>query len=467
MFNRARLQEDYRFPILDHKEIIECLSLMDVKLSVSILKNPTTAVVHQILMACLQSLFDVDFNQYTQRMIDICNFSHESNRELIEMNEENISGFTLFPHHDVKVLHQFMSPMLFYERCREMMHAAQYHYFSMMDIVKPHPERLLVQLSAVVNLLRYKSGEEQQLEEFHNQQISLESELESLVHESTQLKEELDMFKTKDELEKPQREALNNEIIEMQNEIISQDKEQKIRKESVQRMKIDIEQLTASNENVTGYITSLKQEVERLQSGIVKDPDTLKREIETLLVHQARMRKDLQDNISRKQELDSRFESYIQLKSDLDKCIQALQDIKELRDRSQTLTRDYNQKKHQLDKLADDLEELHSQHAHLERISENIYNQSKRKQAKHQHKEKLMQSQISDMHGRKNRIQSELGEVKTQIDEVENQTEQIHKSTEELIEQHEKEMKEMQNQMKILSDTVETYRSNFILSQLR
>lgn len=64
-------------------------------------------------------------------------------------------------------LHQDFGDVFFFRTLRQVLSAAGYHSFSLSDVHAPNPKRLRVQLSALINLAKFREEQLELLEQLN------------------------------------------------------------------------------------------------------------------------------------------------------------------------------------------------------------------------------------------------------------------------------------------------------------
>ena len=109
---------------------------------------------------------------------------------------------------------------------KQLMEASTVDDFSLIDIIKPDPERFINQLSALINFVKFKLDRVKTWNELASRSVQLREECAQLNAEQESLEREIEECKVAKDRDQEEMEAIRVENEELEAEIHSRNKKQ-------------------------------------------------------------------------------------------------------------------------------------------------------------------------------------------------------------------------------------------------
>lgn len=262
-------------------------------------------------------------------------------------------------------LHQEFNEMQFYTCLRDLMTMAGYASFSWRDIHCPTPKRLRYQLSAIINLAKYREEQLRVYAELNEPRIALIQALDDVNAENAELQEQEQQVTKESKEHFHELEQVMRECEELEMEISRNNKLQAAARNEATEIKKTANDLKDQVATAVWALQEAEAEEEKLRSKIVSSPDRRKSD---LMIRKERLRKVKDDC--------DQLETSIQ--SCRTKVANAMQAVRDL-DTTNT--------------LLDDLQEQANTHKELVRKTE----ESRKRYQSMQKKNEMVEKQIEEV----------------------------------------------------------------------
>ncbi|CAN0434301.1 unnamed protein product [Ascophyllum nodosum] len=249
----------YSFPMKRPKDLVELLSYMNINTSEEVLRNPQqhvaqVSMIFEKLVETATGVTKEDMNQPAFAALSVLSYP--------DIHEDNIAFMALF------------------RAVCKMMKISRIDDFSLKDMSEPKPKRLIRQLSAVVNFIRFREGKESMFREAMAKKRAIREKARTAQLRHSEVVEQLEDLQDKMAEKKEaikeitvKTDAVKSETAELSRSAAA------IREGCAELKKASF----AAKDRVAAGQTALKQaemEKERLQGQVVNSPQRILREVE-------------------------------------------------------------------------------------------------------------------------------------------------------------------------------------------
>jgi len=283
------------FPILKNAEILQCLEELGIDVCKSDLVEPQR---HKEKVRII----------FWQLLDHCCGITEE---DLEKRCPKNIDEFV--PPAEAE-LHDNFIDMLFFREMRKLMDTCGIVDFSWKDLHVPTSKRLRFQLSATINMAKFREEQLKVYAELNEPRSQLLLQLEEMQAENTQLLECLNVTLAESDKKMDEFDKVAKECQELESDIARSNKLQASKREEASQLKKEMTKLKDELAAATWSLQETQAEEERLQGQTVSSPIRRKRELETEKVSLEKEKADtrrLQQDITDGKTKTARFQQVI------------------------------------------------------------------------------------------------------------------------------------------------------------
>ena len=250
------------FPVLKNSEVLQCLEELGIEVCKSELAEPhrhkekVRKIFWQLLDHC-------------------CGITEE---DLEKRCPKNMDEFV--PPAEA-VLHENIIDMLFYREMRKFMDACGIVDFSWKDLHVPTSKRLRCQLSATINMAKFREEQLKVYAELNEPRGQLLVSIEEIQAENAQLQDHLNATLAESDKKMDEFDMVAKECQELESEIARSNKLQASKREEASQLKKEMTKLKDELAAATWSLQETQAEEERLRGQIVSSPNRRKQELET------------------------------------------------------------------------------------------------------------------------------------------------------------------------------------------
>lgn len=252
----------YIFPVLKNGEILQCLDELGIEVSKTELQEP------QRYREKIRKIF--------WQLLEHCSGITEEDIE--KRYPTNLDRFVA---PEEAELHQNFADMLFFKEMRKLMNTCGVVDFSWKDIHVPTSKRLRCQLSATINMAKFREEQLKIYAELNEPRHQLLVTLEELHAESAQLQEALDIALADSDKKMEEYDMVAKQCQELESEIARSNKLQASKREEASRLKKEMTRLKDELAAATWSLQETQAEDERLRGQVVSSPGRRKLELDT------------------------------------------------------------------------------------------------------------------------------------------------------------------------------------------
>jgi len=290
------------FPVLKNSEILQCLDELGIEVSKSELAEP-----HR---------YREKIRKIFWQLLEHCSGVTED-----DIEKKCPTNLERFVSKEETELHENFVDVLFFQAMRKLMKTCGILDFSWKDIHVPASKRLRCQLSATINMAKFREEQLKIYAELNEPRHQLLVALEELHGEQTQLQEQLNMAMRESDKKLQEFDSVAKECQELESEIAKSNKLQASKREEASQLKKEMTRLKDELAAATWSLQETQAEEERLLGQVVSSPRRRKQELDTkkdaLETEKAETRR-LQQEITDGKATTARLQQAIK---DLEECI--------------------------------------------------------------------------------------------------------------------------------------------------
>ncbi|KAG5357583.1 putative kinetochore protein [Yarrowia sp. C11] len=293
------------FPTLPIDEIVQCLPGLDCMVTEEELLRPTGKFVQSMYAQIATSLLGI-------------------NRESMAPALAACAAGTEHPEtqEDARMLFALQKPLY------DLFVASGVSDYNISDILKPSPERLRVQLSAIINYARFREIREKWYEKM-SEELNEEEEARTM-----RLKNQEEKLRRKVELIALIGDSPDQDLVEQHR--INDGRKSELKRlhdqnlqlnDERERNKADLREVVSRLRHKHQLMESLREEVARLNSYVVDDPNNLQQEV-VELSKRVKERETVRGMLGeRVQKLDMSVDAFKDFQVDVSSCLSAFQKL--------------------------------------------------------------------------------------------------------------------------------------------
>jgi len=398
------MSSQYSFPILETREILECMMELGCTVSEEQLTKPSADHISR-LMEQLLDLF--------------LGFSTD------ESSQMRFSGMDAF---DFPELHEFSVGQLAFNRSiMKLMLCSGVHDFSLKDIQKPEHKRLIKIFSAIINFAKFREEKVGAYEDFVARSQAIEEEKESVDAKCEELTEQLHYLRAQRKQEQPLINELVEENQKMEDHIKALNVEQGAIKSKIHELK-QLRQATSDKRDHDQFaLLNVKAEVTKLQGLVVRSPERTKREIKEMGFQLETDKENLTELDGRHQGMRRKFDGLAKTEKDVGKLTKQLREAEEHLVKLKASKKEGKALASVIGEHNSQLEDLESQGQSLVRQGNSIASRVAEQDAKQKMMKEAATRELEKWRGLQVAADQENVHHKAQIEELDDQARLIEK----------------------------------------
>lgn len=410
----------YIFPVLKTSEILTCCSELEIELTKAELSEPQRHKEH------IRKVF--------WQLLDICFGITEEELAKKLLPQEKLSELVSYPE-----LHENdpMLDLLFFQELSRCMRVVGIYDFSWKDLHTPTPKRFRCQMSAIINMAKFREEQLRKYYELMEPRNELVSALQEVHNEHELLVQQLQKEQNASSAQMAAIDAVVKECQHLEAEIAKSNKLQAAKREEAAVLKREVNDLKDQVASATWALQEAEAEEAQLLSQVVSSPE---RRIKELQTQKDRLDAEKQEAAKMLEELEQAKEKRIwlrELKEDLEHAIdmqnQVLDEAKKYQDVMDQLTETKKEIADNEEKICEINSKIEEANRALMRTEEKLHHS--RKQAKMkldaaqdrleiaQEQLLLVEKERREGMARVEAGEAEVLELKAQIEEDKKQTE--------------------------------------------
>jgi len=178
--------------------------------------------------------------------------------------------------------HEDFSDVRFFLELRKLMELCGYYDFGWKDLHSPTAKRFRSQVSAAINLAKFREDQLKLYAELNEPRIELLCALDEANEENSELGEQLTVAQTDSDNKAKEIEQIEKECEELELEIARKNKEQSTKREEATELKKKHNELKDELETVKLALEEAQVECKSLQTKVVSSPERRKKNVTSL-----------------------------------------------------------------------------------------------------------------------------------------------------------------------------------------
>jgi kinetochore protein Nuf2 len=212
---------------------------------------------------------------FWQLLLVCCGITEE---QLQKQSPKNLDG--IVPPNEQE-LHEEFVDILFFKEMRKLMKTCGIVDFSWKDLHYPTAKRLRWQLSAIINMAKFREDQLKVYHELNEPRHLILAELDKLHAENLELQEQLNEVQAESNIKMEEFDRVAKECQELESQIARSNKLQASKREEATQLKKQVTTLKDEVAAATWTLQETQAEEEMLTAQIVSSPDRRKHELDT------------------------------------------------------------------------------------------------------------------------------------------------------------------------------------------
>eukprot|EP00158_Paraphelidium_tribonemae_P003347 Partr_v1_DN26054_c0_g1_i2_m228 putative NUF2, NDC80 kinetochore complex component, homolog (S. cerevisiae) len=297
-------QKSY-YPLMRVADIVQCLDALDIKISEAEILKPQPNSVLRLFETLADILMNIQYGRFTG-----------------QLGDEGALDRILEDTTDYPELHRdSLSTMMFFRQFSRVMLNIGVRSFCLRDLTHPEPARIRSLLSAIINFARFREERLALFEELTAQTDELVKEKMLLVENRDSMTEQINSIKLQRNEEQPRVDKL----VAVTRDMAEKLKEMKSTGDQINSglsvLKAEKSVLVDRKQNTDISLQVGKQEVERLRSRIVRNPEQLKKAIQDMNSSFQALKQAVAQSEKQSFEIKLKIENLATVEQDLASCV--------------------------------------------------------------------------------------------------------------------------------------------------
>lgn len=269
-----QVHAQFIFPLLKNADILQCMSELGIELTKIELTEP------QRHKEKLRKIF--------WQLLDICcGATEEDLYKQQEKQQSTTKDIVAFPE-----IHEDFTDMMFFNELRQCMHTCGIYDFSWRDLHLPVSKRFRCQLSAVINMAKFREEQLKVYAELNEPRAQCLMTLEEIHKEHEQLSKQLDLVQQESSVKIEEIDFVVRECQDLESEIAVSNKAQAAKREEAAALKREANNSKDELASATWAWQEAQADEDRLMGQVVSSPD---RRTQELFQKKERLEKEKQE----------------------------------------------------------------------------------------------------------------------------------------------------------------------------
>ena len=321
------------FPLLDFKEISICLQSCDFIANEELVSRPTSQYIKTLLEQFLDSFMGLSFDNINGMVRNVNkNDLSMTKTSDAQMEEEQENGESQIEEDDD--ITSSVRLILLHRGAYEFFLICGVNDFTLMDIMRPEPQRIRRILSAVVNYARFREENSVECEKLVSISEGNLEKLKGVQNENSRLSNQINDLKYKIEAnetdggnKKATLKQINTYNSKLENELKKLKKNQEILTLEHSKYKDDKRRLIEKLEDHNYLIMESNKELDKLKSYLLSNPEILTKIIEDLKTNLSEYQTKLADLESKNKNMTISIESFQLVEQELKNLFRILEEV--------------------------------------------------------------------------------------------------------------------------------------------
>lgn len=392
----------YSFPLLKTPDILQCMSDLQIPFTADDLLRPTLQCMLAVYDAFADMLMGVTREDYSQPSYAALEFLTHP-----EIYSESLALMGFFKH-----LHKLMMEVGIQD-------------FNLRDIIKPEPARVRRILSAVINFAKFRGERIAVFDDCTSKSAQLNDRKARLKEAHTEMLEKVNTISLAHVAEKQEAKQLRQINTQLHNRIKDLHKQQNEITSAFEAFKQEKEELLEQINNVKVLNETFLQDIQRLKSGIVSNPEQLKTNLREMTNSLYQERQSLAADEEKFQNLQARINGMSAVETDLNSCMKIMQECRSELGKISEVKKMVAKEAESVQALESDLKLNTQQEKNAQRQLDNATEKLRRLQQHHEAKRQSNEETLSKLRAQLKQLSSARGEQQSEADSFRQQYESL------------------------------------------
>ncbi|KZT03575.1 uncharacterized protein LAESUDRAFT_659679 [Laetiporus sulphureus 93-53] len=358
----------FSFPTMSIAEIVDAFSGWGYAISHEQVARPTPEFVLGIYSTCLE--------QVTGITVDALQPSVDAALATVDNPE---------------LYTQALPKVLLLHHLQRFATAAKFHGFSSRDLYFPEPERTRSILSAFVNFVKFCEQCEPFIMGLRERSAAVVEERDRVAQQLAETRQKVVTIKAKRAEDEPKCEALRQEKTSMTAQLVQYKETQLSLLKDLETLKREIESVLQSKARVNKETAVLNDKINRTRGRIVQSPERIKRNITSMSATAAEEKRTVNAHETKIRDLQTKIAALLNIEKDVRSCVEQLQMIEKEANALDAAQKELSDLRDQLDQKKSERTELEMKR---ERVKKQLANaQEKLERAQRHAEDKRLASQ--------------------------------------------------------------------------
>ncbi|KXS22463.1 hypothetical protein M427DRAFT_130142 [Gonapodya prolifera JEL478] len=336
----------FSFPLLKNPEILRCMADLQLPCSEDDLKNPTPAGVQRIYEQLLTYLLGAAAKDY---------FAFTAQ-----------PAFQVLQHLDNPELHsEAVQALGFYKQLSKLLIRVGLDRFALKDLQRPEPQQLRRAISALINFAKFREERLGMYEAMTAKTEDLEDQRKLTQQRYQALEARVNTLRLLRAEQEPQIATARADNIRLHAELSEQQKRKQTLTQNVKDIQATRTKEAEKHAELDQRILGAKQDVARLKSRVVENPEGLRQTIAEMTNSLAGEKLAVAEKERKLREFRARTEVLTRFEQDLDRLQPAVSELELQLKRLNTAMRGPTEAREALDRAQGDLRDLDAKGQHL------------------------------------------------------------------------------------------------------
>ncbi|RUS27142.1 hypothetical protein BC938DRAFT_483658 [Jimgerdemannia flammicorona] len=433
----------YSFPIMKPQDILECLNDMQIPFTEEDLSKPTSNKMQLVYEAFMDIVMGVTSEQYEQPV----------QRVLEELEYPDL-------HADA------VSLMTFLRQLRKLMRDVGVEDIGLRDVIKPEPARVRKIISAIINFAKFREERMGVFEQYTTKSDECTEQRHLLLQKNQELIGRINAIKVQRADEEPAIKKAREFNGGMTTELRELKKRQQALAEDIEQLKKVKNAQTDKMTNNQFLTMNTKQELQKLRSQIVQNPEKLKEVINEMSISLNTEKGEAVIKERSTREMQIKFDTMNIVEQEIINCVKLMEVCETEMQKFESVRDKIISDKDTIDNKNNELKELNVKEQQLKRQLATAQDKISRLQRQQAMKRESVQQKLAKLNEEFNLASNERAAVQVKIDENRRIVEELEGKIAELRANYEKEMTGIQSEYLRLKNQVDVYQ-NEIMQALR
>ena len=330
--------------------------------------------------------------------------------------------------------------MIVFEAIKKLFLTISIDGFSFGDVVRPESYRIRSTFSHITNFANFRKHYQAIFKESDKQKAELLMEKENLEEAYSQASEKLNALRIQRTQEEPLIEEIKKELEAMASELRESKRIQITINSDIDRVKTARQELQDKSSANRSYISTLRQDINKLKAQIVDNPERLFQVVSELNANIASEKAALAVLDKKSRELQAKIDALHAVEQDLNKSFKMMESVKEEIEKITLLSKRISSEQEKITSKQSSLKDLNAQDTNLKRQLGNMQEKINKLQRQQVSKRESVEERFVQLRAESEELLVERSEVQKKIEANETVYREIAAKIAEAKKKHEQEV---------------------------